>query len=274
MNSTRWTIPGGCFVYIFLLLPGMAHAQSSAVPFSDPAPGENYHFEVSGNLWNPPLGLKVASESLGLVGTSIDAVLDLGLERKTLGELRVVVRPAKKHKIRFSYLPMRYSGQTTLHREFIFNGQRFGVNLPLTTELEWNTMLLAYEYDFLHKDNWFVGFTLNSKFTNTKVNIASPIGTEFATAQAPVPTIGGVARVYIVPNVSVTADISGIKIPDSINEGYRAHYFDFDLYGTVNINRYVGAQVGYRRIDVGYHFKLDDGTFQMKGLYFGGVVRY
>ena len=274
MNSKRWLCVCGCFLYI-LFAPRMASAQFSATPFSDPAGGEQYHVEGAIAFWNPPLGLQVSSESLpGVVGTTIDAVGDLGIGQKRLMELRLVLRPAKKHKFRLHYLPMKYNGQSTFHREFVFNGQRFGVNLPIGTDLEWTTTLIAYEYDFLYKDNWFVGFTLNSKFTKTSVNIASPIITEFATAQAPVPTIGGVARVYVVPNISVTADINGIKIPSSVNENYRAHYFDFDLYGTVNFNSYVGAQIGYRNIDVGYRFKKDEGSFKMKGLYFGGVVRY
>jgi hypothetical protein len=274
MKLNRWAILGGCFSYIFLLVPGTAHAQYGATPFSDPATGERYHFEVAGQLWNPPLDLKVASESLGLAGTTIDAATDLGLANKTLSELRITLRPAKKHKFRLNYLPMTYSGQSTIHRDFVFNGQRFGVNLPITTDFQWTTWLVAYEYDFLYKDNWFVGMTLNSKFTKTQVNIVSVPASEFAIAQAPVPTIGGIARVYVVPNISVTADINGIKIPNSINEDYRAHYFDFDLYGTVNFNNYVGGQIGYRNIDVGYKFKQDEGTFKMKGLYFGGVVRY
>jgi hypothetical protein len=273
MKSMRLLCIGGCFLYM-LLVPGTANAQFSATPFSDPATGERYHIEGAIEFWNPPLQLKVASESLGQVGTTIDAASDLGIAQKRLIELRLVLRPAKKHKFRLNYLPMRYTGESTLHRDFVFNGQRFGVNLPITTDLEWTTTLIAYEYDFLYTDNWFVGFTLNSKFTKTMVNIASRIITEFATAQAPVPTIGGIARVYVVPNISVTVDINGIKIPSSVNENYRAHYFDFDLYGTVNFNAYVGAQIGYRNIDVGYKFKQDEGTFKMKGLYFGGVVRY
>ena len=55
---------------------------------------------------------------------------------------------------------------------------------------------------------------------------------------------------------------------------YRAHYVDFDLYGTVNFNDYVGAQVGFRRLDLGYVIDRDLGDFKMKGIYFGGVVRY
>jgi hypothetical protein len=270
----RLFVAGGCFMYMLLFMPGKADAQFSAKPFSDPATGENYHFEFAVEFWNPPLDLKVASESLGQAGTTIDAVTDLGLAKKTLLEMRIVLRPAKKHKFRINYLPMTYSGDATIHREFVFNGQRFGVNLPITTQFEWKTWLIAYEYDFFYTDKGFVGLTLNSKFTKTLVNIKSPIVTEFASAQAPVPTIGGIARVYVVPNISVTADINGIKIPASVNADYKAHYFDFDLYGTVNFNNYVGAQLGYRKIDIGYKFKQDEGTFKMKGVYFGGVVRY
>lgn len=261
-------------MYMLLLSPAAAIAQYGAKPFSDPAPGERYHFEVAGELWNPPPVLTVASESLGLAGTQIDAATDLGLTRHWLFEFRGVLRPAKKHKFKISHLPMNYTAQSTVRREFIFNGQRFGLNLPVTTDFEWTTWLVAYEYDFLYKDSWFVGFTLNSKFTKTQVNLKSPLANEFALAQAPIPTIGGVARVYVVPSVSITADINGIKIPNSVNPDYNAHYFDFDLYGTVNFNRYAGAQVGFRNIDVGYRFKKDEGTFKMKGLYFGGVVRY
>jgi hypothetical protein len=267
-------VVGGCFLYMFLLTPAPAHAQYGAKPFSDPAAGERYHVEAAGEFWNPPINLMVASESLGLSGTRIDAATDLGLTRKQLFEFRAVLRPATKHKFKISHLPMKYNAESTIRRELIFNGQRFGLNLPVTTDFEWTTWLVAYEYDFLYKDNWFVGFTLNSKFTKTSVNLKSPLATEFALAQAPIPTIGGVARVYVAPKVSITADINGIQIPNSINTDYDAHYFDFDLYGTVNFNEYVGAQVGFRNIDVGYRFQQDEGAFKMKGLYFGGVVRY
>jgi hypothetical protein len=274
MNPIRTLVVGGCFMYMLLFTPAAALAQYGATPFSDPGIGERYHVEAAGEFWNPPPNLTVASESLGLSGTRIDAATDLGLTRKWLFEFRAVLRPAKKHKFKISHLPMKYHAESTIRREFIFNGQRFGVNLPVTTDFEWTTWLVAYEYDFLYKENWFVGFSLNSKFTKTQVNLKSPLANEFAIAQAPIPTIGGVARVYVVPNVSITADINGIKIPESVNANYKAHYFDFDLYGTVNFNEYVGAQVGFRSIDIGYRFKQDEGAFTMKALYFGGVVRY
>ena len=53
-----------------------------------------------------------------------------------------------------------------------------------------------------------------------------------------------------------------------------AHFIDFDLYGTVNLTDHVGAQIGYRSLDVEYIANTDVGTFKEKGVYFGVVARY
>lgn len=274
MTSIRMRTIGVVFLYALLWMPTTARAQYGAKPFHDPATGESYHIEAALELWNPPPLLTVASESLGIAGTQIDAATDLGIAQKRLIDLRLVLRPARKHKFRVSYLPMTYAAQSTVHRDFTFNGIRYGVNLPVTTDLKWKTWLVAYEYDFTYHDRWFVGFVTQAKFTDVEVNLQSPIGTEFAIAKAPIPTIGGIARVYPASNISITGEFTGVKIPDSLSKDYKAHYWDFDLYGTVNFNNYAGVQMGYRRIDVGYTIKKDQGVFLMKGLYFGGVVRY
>ena len=264
----------GLFVTYALLLPARANAQFTATPFSDPATGERYHIEAAGAFWNPDPHFLIRSESLGVLGSTIDAVKDLGITKQRISEFRLVLRPGRKHKFRLDYLPMTYSASTTVKREFIFNGIRYGLNLPVQTDLSWKTWHLAYEYDFLYRDHWFVGLVLQAKATDIQANLRAPIGTEFARARAPIPAIGGIARVYVVPNISITGELVGFKIPEGIDERYQAHYFDFDLYGTVNFNDYVGAQVGYRRLDLGYIFEADHGDFDAKGIYFGGVVRY
>jgi hypothetical protein len=276
MKSIRTFAIGVLGLYVLLSAPAAAYAQFAATPFSDPATGERYHVEAAGALWNPSPQLEVASESLGIIGTTIDAITDLGIQQKRMGELRFVLRPAQKHKFRINYLPMSYSAVSTVHRDFTFNGIRYGVNLPVTTDISWKTWLLGYEYDFLYRDRWFVGFVAQLKATDVQVNLQAPIGTDFVRAQAPIPTLGGIARVYVVPNISVTGELVAccFNIPESISDNYRAHYLDFDLYGTVNFNDYVGAQLGFRRLDLGYVIDRDLGDFKMKGIYFGGVVRY
>lgn len=275
MNSIRSLAIGVCAFCGLLALPVTARAQYGATPFHDPATGETYHIEGALAFWNPPPSMMVASESLpGIIGTTIDVQKDLGVQQKRLTELRLVLRPAKKHKFRVNYLPMTYHAQSDVHRDFVFNGISYGINLPVTTDLTWKTWLLGYEYDFLYTDRWFAGFVAQAKVTDVEVRLKSQIGSDFAVAKAPIPNLGGIVRVYATPNISITGELVGMKIPSSVNQDYRAHYVDFDLYGTVNVNNYAGFQLGYRRLDVGYTIKKDQGAFLLKGLYFGGVVRY
>jgi hypothetical protein len=272
MTSIRTIAIGLLFMYI-VLLPAGAHAQFTATPFSDPATGERYHVEGALSWWNPPPNIEIASESLGVLGTRINAVTDLGIEQKRISELRIVLRPAQKHKFRLNYVPMTYNAQNTLRRDVVFNGIRYNVNLPVTTDLSWKTWHLGYEYDFLYRDRGFAGIVLQAKVTDIQANLKAVVGSEFARAQAPIPTIGGIGRVYVAPNIAVTGELSFFKIPQ-VDERYQAHYWDFDLYGTVNFNDFVGAQLGFRSLDLGYVFEEDQGDFKAKGIYFGGVVRY
>src|SRR5919108_6680924 len=98
MMSTRQLTIGVFVMYVALMSPAAAFAQFTATPFSDPATGERYHIEGSFGLWNPTPDIVIASESLGVLGTRIDAVNDLGIEKSRIGELRIVLRPAQKHK--------------------------------------------------------------------------------------------------------------------------------------------------------------------------------
>ena len=110
--------------------------------------------------------------------------------------------------------------------------------------------------------------------TNVRAELTNVLAAEFVEARAPIPSIGAIGRVYVVPNISITAELSGLATGGLFGEDYRAHYADFDLYGTVNFTDNVGAQAGYRSFNVFYHVKEDEGELSSRGLYFGGVVRF
>jgi hypothetical protein len=244
-------------------------------PPSEPALGENYHFEASYGWWNADPSLLINSESLGIPGTDVDLVEDLGIEQKKLGKLNVVLRPALKHKFRFEYLPIKYEAETTLQREFIFNGQLYRVGLPINTEATFKTYRFGYEYDFIHRSRGFAGVLLDVKYTDVRVELTSPIADpEFTTAVAPIPTIGFVARGYLAKNFAVGGEVSFFRVPDNLSETYDGEYTDFDLYGTVNFTENVGATAGYRSVDVFYQADRDTGALKFTGLYFVGVVRF
>ncbi len=257
------------------LLASPAGAQYAPVGASNRATGETYHVEVGGYFWNPTPDIVITSESLGIVGSRIDFVNDLGIEKTRFKQLKVVLRPGTKHKFRFEYTPVHYvQPNATLRRDVIFNGINYSVALPVATDLDWKAYRFGYEWDMIYRDRGFLGLVLEAKYTDVQATLSNVIDTEFVHAQAPIPAIGAIGRVYVAPNISITGEFTGFKLPDSISDNYRAKYYDFDVYGTVNFTDHIGAQVGYREFNVLYKVDSDQGELLLKGLYFGGALRF
>jgi hypothetical protein len=257
---------------IMLLAAVPAEAQYGA-NLSNRATGEHYNVEITGAIWDPTPSIFITSESIrGIRGTKIDFVEDLGIEKNAFTQLRVVLRPAMKHKFRFEYTPIKYEAEAVLKRTIVFNGLDYFVSLPVETEVIWRAYRFGYEYDFYYRDRGFVGLVLEAKYTDIKAALTSAINDEFVHAQAPIPAVGVIGRGYVAPNISITSEFTFFKLPDI--EDYGGRFFDFDLYGTINFNDHVGAQGGYRSFDVQYLVESDNGQMTLKGLYFGGVVRF
>jgi hypothetical protein len=259
--------------FVFAAAP--AQAQFRPTPISEPPTGEQYHIEGAAGFWFPTATISAASEGFGQAGTTIDFKTDLGLQDKTLSYLRLVLSPSRRHKFRFEFIPIKYNQSATVRKRIVFNGIAYNIGLPVKSELFWKAYRIAYEFDFISNNRGFAGFVLDAKYTDVKILLdASPVATEFARARAPIPAIGGIGRFYVVPNISITGELTGFKLPKDLVKDTSAHFIDFDLYGTVNFTNHIGAQVGYRSLDVQYVADTDLGTFKEKGLYFGVVARY
>jgi hypothetical protein len=270
-----------CWFALFALLvlgfATPARAQYKPRPIDNPAIGEDFHIEAGVGFWNPSSDISVASSGsgalTGLVGTTIDAKQDLGFVDQRLPEFQVMFRPAPAHKLRFQYIPINYDASSTLNRTIVFNGQRYQVGLPVNSTLEWKAYRFGYEFDFIRRNQGFVGFIAEAKYTDVQVSLTSPVASEFVQARAPIPALGGIGRYYFVPNVAITGELTLFKLP-TIQDQYAGHYVDLDIYGTFNLQKNVGLQAGYRALDMGYLVKQDTGSFSLKGLYFGVVARY
>jgi hypothetical protein len=264
----------------FLVLASMAlaapaRAQFQPKPVSDPATGERYHIEAAASLWFPSADMSISSQSLGIPGSTIDFKNDLGLTDQHFGAVRLEARGGRS-KFRFQYIPITYEQTATLPRDIVFNGQRYRAGAAATSMLEWKAYRLAYEYDYIKVDRGFAGFIFEFKHTDVTATLQSPLNPtpEFTRAKAPLPALGLNFRVYPVPNISITGEVTGIKVPDNLIKNTGGHYVEVDVYGTVNFTNNVGVQLGYRSLDVGYLVNTDSGSFVVKGLYFGVVARY
>ena len=272
-----------------LMATSPAAAQPEAPQLDSPPPmvdtdrppsGEAYHVEGFAGLWAPSAQMSISSEGggalRGIIGSTIDFKQDLGLSDGRFRELRLVLRPARKHKFRFLSIPVRYvEGPVTVARDLIFNGQAFRAGLPVNWQVDWTAYHIGYEYDVVVWNSGFAGFILEAKYTDVRAELTSPATPdEFVQQQAPIPAFGGVLRVYVVPDISITAEVTGMKVPDRISEDFKAHYADVDIYGTVNFSPNFGAQIDYRSLDLGYLIDADTGAFVLKGVYFGVVGRF
>ena len=259
----------------FVLIGSPARAQFQPRPLNDPATGERYHIEAAAGWWFPNAEMSISSQSLGILGSTIDFKKDLGLTDQHFPELHLELR-ADRHKFRFQFIPIKYEQTGTLTRDIVFNGQRYRLGVPVISTLDWKAYRIGYEYDFVSTNRVFAGFILDFKQTDVTATLATvtPGLTEFARARAPIPAIGGVVRGYVVPNISITGEVTGFKLPENLIKDITGHYFDVDIYGTLNFTNYVGVQLGYRSFDVGYIVDTDTGSFTLKGMFFGIVARY
>ncbi len=264
----RWTC---VFFLSMVFLAARAEAQ-----FLRPnvMPAEDYHVELGAMFWTPSPDVIVRADRFGLIGSEINLVTDFGIEDKTFTEFRATLKPGRKHKIRFEYVPISYDASTILRREIVFLGRTYALNIPASTSLDWKLWRFGYEWDFVSRERGYVGLIGELKYNDVKAELAAPGVLEVAQQRAPIPALGITGRGYIGRFVSITGEFTGFKLPRSVSDRFVVELWDFDLYGTVNIGRHVGVQGGYRSIDAEYLVDEDVGQLNLKGLYFGGVVRF
>jgi len=264
-----------------LLTASRADAQFN-VP--DPAAGENFHVELGLMFWSPDPAIKAQTAGLAALGASeVDFVQEFGIENERFTEFRAVLKTGRKHKIRVSHVPMEYDKQSVLQRTIVFGGVSYPVSVLASAHLKWELWRIGYEWDFVAADRGVVGLVTQIQFNQVEAELSAPgFGSSITDVSAPVPTLGILARVYPHRLFGITAEFGGFKVPgfigkritDAIGDDFDANVFDMDIYGTLSFGRHVGVQGGYRSLSVDYTFDEDAGDFDMKGPYFGGVVRF
>jgi hypothetical protein len=230
---------------------------------------EDFHAEAGLMFWKPAPDVVLTS---GTLGTPVDFVNTFAVEKKRLRDMRVVLKPGRHHKIRFSNTPIEYEGAATLTQTIRFRGQTYSVGVPTTARLKWRLMRIGYEWDPIATSRGFAGVFADLKYNKTKAELSAPlVTTQTFERNVAIPTVGGIARGYLSSNVSATAEFTGLKLDRT---DFAAKFYDFDVYGTANFGRSFGLQLGYRSVTVNYDVESDAGDLKLKGRYFGAVIRF
>jgi hypothetical protein len=269
---------------VCLLLSLFASQADAQFSVPEPAAGENFNVELGLMYWKPAPRLVIGSNSLQTVSaTGVDFVQEFDIQDKRFREFRAVIR-AGKTKLRASHVKMVYNEAAVLQRAIIVGGRTFNVAANATADLEWDLWRLGYERDLVKSDRALLGFIAEVNFNHVVANLnataAGITATSFTDEKVPFPALGAIARVYPHKNVGITVEWTGFKMPGFLankltdTENGAAHMKDLDIYVTGSITRYFGIQGGYRALSADYLLDADSGDFEMKGPYFGAMIRF
>jgi len=256
---------------VLTLVAASARAQYRPRRVATTSPAESYHVELGAGFWNPGAEIKITS---GPSGSTIDLKNDLGLADKKFSEFQLVIKPALKHKIRVQFIPISYTQTGTPKSTLTFNGQTYPAGTAVNSTLDWKAWRFGYEYDFVSNYRGFIGTIVDLKYTDVSATLTAAGRTGSASAKAPIPALGGIARLYLADNLSMTGELTGFKFPGGWIKTTSGHYADLDIYAMLNLTDKFGVRGGYRKFDVEYTLTDDTGTFRLAGWYLGASLRF
>ena len=265
------------FVLAALLVAGRADAQFAA---DNRVPAEQYHVELSLRFWTPTPGLQLSTGSLATLGVgAVDFVQEFNLANDRFTEYELTSKPGRKHKLHYSSIPIKYEASTVINRTLQFGGLTVPVSAPASTSFDWRLKRYGYEYDFVAASHGYVGLLTDIKDNKLNASISAlPYGSDALDLHVWVPTVGLAGRVYPHRMFSVSGDfnveVTRFKGLSKLKSDWDGKFVDFDVYGTVNLGKVVGLHAGYRSIVVDYTSDSDLANIRMKGMYWGGNVRF
>ncbi len=274
--------------------PAPAPAPAAAAPAEPVAPvidllGAEYRVELQVGAWvsMPSTVLFSDTETLSSTvngtttttlvnGTNIDFKSAFGLKNKVFPEGHLTIRLAPKHKLRGEYIPLKYTQTVaSLGADFKFNGQTYLAGQTVESSMKWNEWNVGYEFDPLVVDRGYVGGIVAASSLNVSAATANTAQSGTASVNILMPGLGATARYYVSGNLSVTGDFLFFYLPGSATSTH-GHILQGGGYITYNINKHVGAQVGFRVFDTAHTWgsPLNTGAMTIPGPFVGGTAHF
>jgi hypothetical protein len=243
-----WT--GGAAL-IALSLAAAASAQDS----SNLPPAERYGLRLQYREFRPSLTGEAQKGFDDKDGTVVDVTDDLGIADKRTFDVRGTIQFKKGWKLRGSYTPLDYKGDTEVSRGFNYGETRYNRFERVVTTMKGAYYSADLEWDFLKGPHGFLGavagaklFDVDAALVNVSVN-----SREVDTITRPIPVIGLATRLYA-GRFSVEGEITGLSA------GSLGSALEAEGSVRVHVSDRLAAMGGYR------HLSLDgkDGKDQVK----------
>ena len=265
-----------CAAVLLMVVPRTADAQSSGdgeTAFCR----EAYRVEFAGGLWNVSPDVAISADALEEGGPDLDFVRDADLVKKRLLQLRIVVQPVRRHKLRISYVPTHLEAETTLNRTIVFRGIDYAIGLPMSVTMSWNTTRFGYQFDLVSASRGFAGVVGEARYARlgARVNIGG-LGLRSTSIGRWIPAVGVASRLYLGPRFAVGGEVTWFHVPELLeiagDAGGRS--MDFDISGIVTLTSRLSAQAGFRTLDVAYRRNDTAAHLGLQGLYINTLLRF
>lgn len=214
---------------------------------------------ASGNL---------SSTALGLPGTTLsDSTLGLDRSNNVTAEAALQLGDSR---LTLSYLPLKFSGRSTLAAGANFNG----VTIPagaVTSELKADIFDFGYTYYLINMDDLpsrlQLGIETSIKYIRVDTMLSGGGTSQTASANIPVPTIGARGRVALADFIGISGRVGYINYSGN-------RFLDVDAQVEFSPLPTLGIYAGYRYLDV----KVDSSgvaiDMQFSGPYAGAFFRF
>ena len=170
---------------------------------------------VEGRYWFTGLNAKGKATEASLIGTEIDFVDTLGMEKsKNFWEAKIDLNLGDHH-LRYAYMPLSWVGQKTLTQSINFNGATYSASTKVDSKLDIIYQRVGYRYNIIDMLENQLGIILDVKILDIKTDLKATGIDKSYSVTAPIPTIGLGAQVGLPFLFSFGGEVTGMAYGDN-----------------------------------------------------------
>ena len=267
MRKSAWAI-----VILVVLSAGRLAAQRD-----DSLIDSNLILQLGGYLVSTDTQVRLDGTIAGS-GTEIDLEEDLGFDDANRFRLDGLWRISPRHHLRGAWFQFDRDTSRQITRDLEFGDIVIPVQAEVSADLDTSIWELAYEYAFLHRENYEVAAFLGVHAISFELAVQASLGTsgllqtraERAETSSPLPVVGlrGLWRVWR----SIYLEASGQYFEAAIDE-YDGDIQDYKLTVSWMPLRHFGIGAGYEEFEVDIDVEQDRFNGSLSWEY-GGVILF
>ncbi len=242
-----------------VMVPVVARAQG--LGDDDIPSAEQYVLRLEYREFRPEL---VGTAQKGSAGTEVNFKKDLKVEDRRTFEVQGALQIKRGHKLRGSYTPFDYRGDTELRKTIVYGDTTYERFTRVVTSLKGGYYSASYEWDFMRGPKGYIGALIGAKvFDMDTILVAPDEGRrEVKTVRAPIPVLGATGRVYAW-RFSFDGEFAALSIGD------RGTLYEYEVGTRFHLSDRIAAQGGYRKLSVDVKDGADKGNLKIGGWQFG-----